>query len=258
VVNITALSSYLLEDLYEHFKFDPLNPGDQSPGEQSPGDLTGQQFSRDGDVCGSRARSAPYQGARTGDSILLRSSYSEEVHAGGVVEDAFLIVRRALTSSLLRSGSADHNVEGSYETSWGEFGCLKAGPSVAAAQSLVRSLPKKFRDEITASAEEAAYQKFIRINNGCAEWSLNLQFSWEEELFGLLKQELDDFFHPSGELLDLDDLAVFNRGRCGPGASLGGERGRLLYEVVLVQFDCYVARRVLFVRGVVCSRSQLA
>jgi hypothetical protein len=97
----------------------------------------------------------------------------------------------------------------------------EARPSQVASRSLVRSLTKKFRDEITTSAEDAAYEKFIRINNRCAEWSLNLQFSWEEELVGLLKQELYDFFHPNGELLVDNEHAIFDRGRCGPGASLG-------------------------------------
>lgn len=83
------------------------------------------------------------------------------------------------------------------------------------------SIAKKFRDEISVSAEDAAYEKFRRVNDRCRDWSLKLQFSWEEELFGLLKQELDDFFHPGGEPLVHSENAIWDRGRCGPGASLG-------------------------------------
>lgn len=70
-------------------------------------------------------------------------------------------------------------------------------------------------------ADEAAAKKFLRSNSLCKDWVLNPRHSGEEELFGCLRKEIDDFLHPSGDLLvqSIDDL--FDRGRLGPGASLG-------------------------------------
>jgi hypothetical protein len=97
----------------------------------------------------------------------------------------------------------------------------RATPVGVACQSLIASLTKKYRDEVGISAEDAAFNKFLQVNDRCKNWCLKLQFSWEEELFGLLKQELDDFFHPGGEILVNSENAIWDRGRCGPGASLG-------------------------------------
>jgi hypothetical protein len=106
------------------------------------------------------------------------------------------------------------------ERRFGSYGPEASVTEVAKA-TLVKSALKKLKDLTPASAADAAFEKFMTVNNRCRDYRLNLQFSWEEELFGLLKQELDNFFHPNGELLDLDDDAVFKHGRPGPGASLG-------------------------------------
>jgi hypothetical protein len=51
---------------------------------------------------------------------------------------------------------------------------------------------------------------------------LNPQSVKDEELFGCLQKEVNDFLHPSGsELLVPSIDAIFDRGRVGPGASLG-------------------------------------
>jgi hypothetical protein len=47
------------------------------------------------------------------------------------------------------------------------------------------------------------------------------QYSSDEEFFGLLREEVNQFLHPDGELLVTSIQQIFDAGRCGPGASLG-------------------------------------
>lgn len=96
-----------------------------------------------------------------------------------------------------------------------------AHPAIVACNSLLRSIRKKFRDEISDSADAAAASKFLHSNSLCRDWVLNPTTSGDEELFGLLKREIDDFLHPSGELLVTSIDQIFDLGRLGPGASLG-------------------------------------
>jgi hypothetical protein len=202
VVLITALSQYLFEDLHDYFK------SDSDPLSHTVGPIA-------------RYRADVPYGDHESPEGRVSSIGPSETCAGqdlGALRDII-------------PGVPDKNSDGGLGTSasrlvpfgtWvGSEACHAATPVQSACLSLLRSVPKKFRDEITGSAEQRAYDKFIAVNNRCSEWSLNLQFSWEEELVGLLKKELDDFFHPGGDHLDLSPEAIFDRGRCGPGASLG-------------------------------------
>jgi hypothetical protein len=85
----------------------------------------------------------------------------------------------------------------------------------------LRSIPKKFRDAKSDSADERAAKKFLHSNSLCGDWVLNPRHSGEEELINGLRKEIDDFLHPSGELLVPSIAEIANRGRMGPGASLG-------------------------------------
>lgn len=96
-----------------------------------------------------------------------------------------------------------------------------AHPATVACNSLLRSIKKKFRDLTSSKADEAAANKFLRSNDLCGNWVYEPQHSGEEELFGCLLREIDDFLHPSGEPLVCNIDAIFDRGRVGPGASLG-------------------------------------
>jgi hypothetical protein len=71
------------------------------------------------------------------------------------------------------------------------------------------------------ASDAVAAQKFLRSNQLCKDWVLNLQHSGDEELFGCLLREIDDFLHPSGEPLVESIKQIFESGRLGPGASLG-------------------------------------
>lgn len=90
-----------------------------------------------------------------------------------------------------------------------------------ASFSLAKSLLKKLVDDISPYADDAAYKKFLQVNESCASWSLRLENSWDEVLCGELKSSLYNFFYPSGEplLTGLDQF--YDLGRCGPGASVG-------------------------------------
>lgn len=89
------------------------------------------------------------------------------------------------------------------------------------AYSLAKSLLKKCADDVKPNADDVALQKFQSVNSDCASWSLRLENSWDEVLVGELKRSLDHFFYPEGLplLIGLDQF--FDRGRNGPGASLG-------------------------------------
>ncbi|DAD50044.1 RNA-directed RNA polymerase [ssRNA phage Zoerhiza.4_15] len=224
MIDITALSTYLLEDLHEYH---------ESSVKQFPfnEDFTGIEhsgYSSDCPVCRDRTRNRTGRKSlnpfRIEDSCRLASFLGRSIidtGGDGTVSAVFGILERRLRDAF-QGPSCQHTTTDPFGNAvTGETWDSVASPARIASEALVRSFTKKFRDEITASAEDAAYNKFLRINNKCAGWELSTQFSWEEELVGLLKKELDDFFHPNGELLIPDENAIYDRGRTGPGASLG-------------------------------------
>lgn len=202
MISITALSQYLVEDLHDYFIENPQ--GSLPP-----------QHSSDG-----RAVSGP--GFEPDSEQPLSSAVREE---RGTEASSPFATQESQCSEPNCSTVLGPRAEGSRRASAPYWGfprwSQEAQPVDVAAQSLVASLSKKFRDEVGTKAEDAAYYKFLAINDRCKNWQLNLQFSWEEELVGLLKQEIDDFFHPGGEPLIQTERAIWDRGRCGPGASLG-------------------------------------
>lgn len=203
MVIITALSQYLFEDLYEFH-------------ENVRSDLSRLQQPDCLGASDCKARS----------SLLLATLPDASERQVGEVASTEPVVSLAIDTRPAVEVGRDADGRNSmgpcrYEndglTSWPH----DASPSYVASKMLERSLTKKYRDGISSNAEDAAYEKFLLVNSRCKEWELNLQFSWEEELFGTFKKVLDDFFHPSGQPLDLSEQAIFDRGRCGPGASLG-------------------------------------
>lgn len=208
MVYITALSQYLSEDLNEYFKtayqFTDLYTGTDC--QQATCIRTEQDSDcRDPDSVHTLAR-----GCSEPERIGLGTPIPDQRLPGGTL------------NRVPDRGADVHGYNVSQTGSWAVASIAQcARPEHAAAVSLTRSLAKKFRDEITDQAEANAYAKFIAVNNSCDEWSLNTQFSWEDELVGLLKQEIDNFLHPNGEQLIPSEHAIFDRGSCGPGASLG-------------------------------------
>lgn len=103
-----------------------------------------------------------------------------------------------------------------------------ASPQNVAASSLLTSLLKKWEYENTEVADNAAKEKFLSSNKRCKDWSLNLESSWDDQLFGLFLKEIDSFFHPSGRLLFDSYYYILEAGRCGPGSSIDA-RGQSTY-----------------------------
>lgn len=93
-------------------------------------------------------------------------------------------------------------------------------PKEAAKLSIAHSLLKKF--EISdKKAESAALLKFLASNYRCKNWSLKLNTSVDELLWGEFKRSLYNFWFDGGEPIDCSDWAALSHGRTGPGAAVG-------------------------------------
>lgn len=94
-------------------------------------------------------------------------------------------------------------------------------PQTFASKALLNSFFKKYVEASSKAADEKALEKFLQVNAACGDWSLSLEGSWDEELYGTFKCVLHDFFYPKGMPL-LTSLGQFlDRARVGPGASVG-------------------------------------
>lgn len=99
----------------------------------------------------------------------------------------------------------------------------------SSARSVLDSLFKKFKNlECTTKQDLAGFQKFSECNVRCADWTLQLNTSLDEELYGTAKSILYDFFTSrTGEPIadNLDDC--FMHGSLGSGASIGSSHESL-------------------------------
>jgi len=93
----------------------------------------------------------------------------------------------------------------------------------AAKRSIQSSLLKKFNTGSTDGADSAALLKFLQSNHRCRTWSLQLNTSSDEELWGEFKSSLYRFWIREGYPLCCPDtdLVPLSRGRVGPGAAVG-------------------------------------
>ena len=129
----------------------------------------------------------------------------------GLLED-FSGILDTDTLDLLRSGV---NVE-----PWPDI-----TPKEFKALALARSVFAKCKDNVERDADANALAEFLRVNNTSGSWELNFVDSWDEVLWGELKNSLANFWVPNGTphgyplVTTFEDL--FDRGRCGPGGSLG-------------------------------------
>lgn len=97
----------------------------------------------------------------------------------------------------------------------------------AACGLIQESFVKKFSSSgrTTPENDAAALDKFLLCNLHCKDFTLRLNTSGDEELYGSFKNELYRFFNPQGEplLTSLDQIWDF--GRNGPGASILAPHG---------------------------------
>lgn len=103
--------------------------------------------------------------------------------------------------------------------------------SQAAAIALTKSFFKKLRKSLrgtTEQGDQVAWQKFLRSNERCRTWRLDINTSLDEELCGEFQNLLYRFFYPQGHNLVFHLNDLFDRGRCGPGSAVGA-RGEDFY-----------------------------
>jgi hypothetical protein len=123
---------------------------------------------------------------------------------------------------------------------------LKAFPAIppdsdhrmASAVSLCRAFTKKFLPKDSHAQDAACLAKFEHVNQLAGSWSLRLNTSLDEVLWGTLKSELYKFFYPGGNPL-IDSLdSIFLKGKCGPGASIGAANGDFYTKLFSSQLSC--------------------
>ncbi len=97
----------------------------------------------------------------------------------------------------------------------------------AAFGLLQSSIAKKFNNSSRTTKEQdsAALTKFLACNNACREYTVRLNTSGDEMLFGTFKQELYNFFYPHGMPLLTSFDQLFDAGQNGPGAAVMANHG---------------------------------
>jgi hypothetical protein len=202
IPSITALSQYLLEDLYEYFKIFATETSNR---------LEQISFSCHG----------PFGVPGHGNDLVPKSEVgSDSAHTGPEPgpESLFGPGSGSQQRRMPLPGEIVAFIESLAEKA---NDSETADVAPVAALSLVRSLTKKFRDRVSTEADAVAEAKFLRSNDLCKNWRLELSSSWDEELYGNFLSEVDNFLHPEGQLLVGSVAEIFGNGRCGPGASLG-------------------------------------
>jgi hypothetical protein len=99
--------------------------------------------------------------------------------------------------------------------------------SEAAFGLLQESFLKKFSTSkrTLPGNDDAALEKFLQCNVHCGEYTVKLNTSADEELFGTFQKELYNFFYPHGMPLLTSLDQIWDHGRNGPGASILSPHG---------------------------------
>lgn len=94
-----------------------------------------------------------------------------------------------------------------------------------AVTQLLGSIFSKYEDP-NPEADAKAISKFLSVNKTAEAWQMDPELqTWDEELIGNFKRCLDDFLHPTGDLLVPSMDALFLKGDLGSGANLVGGGG---------------------------------
>lgn len=106
-----------------------------------------------------------------------------------------MITVTALSAALQDDVLEHHGTLGSSE-------CETWNPKRFASAYLLERAFKKQRMELDdAACDNAALQTFLEANSKAGQWVRPCTFEWEEELLGLVKRHLYNFFYPKGEPL---------------------------------------------------------
>lgn len=92
------------------------------------------------------------------------------------------------------------------------------------AQSIKRSLLKKFKGDTSDSADAAALEKFLLVNKRVGAWTLvEERWSHDDVLLGELKRTLYEFWNDDtgGDGLITSFDQIWSKGEVGPGAAIG-------------------------------------
>lgn len=96
------------------------------------------------------------------------------------------------------------------------------------SRALLNDIIRKWYPEDTTLADISAKEKFRASNKKCMNWYLCLEDEKDHLLFSEFLREVDDFFHPNGNMLFSSYYDFIGMGRVGPGAAIGA-RGNSLY-----------------------------
>lgn len=117
-----------------------------------------------------------------------------------------------------------------------------------AASVLLSTLTKKWLPDNTTEPDLVAKEKFFASNLSCKNWSLTLDSTWDQELYGEFLREIDLFVHPRGNQLVTSLSDILDKARCGPGASIGSDLGSsyaklFSSKMATTSFDLYTTYR---------------
>lgn len=93
---------------------------------------------------------------------------------------------------------------------------------------LLKTLLKKWVPTDTRLPDERALEKFIASNKKCSDWRFRPESESDSMLYNQLIAELDQFFHPNGQIRLESYFQVLDRARVGPGSAIGAD-GQSLY-----------------------------
>lgn len=127
----------------------------------------------------------------------------------------------SLLSSALQTDLADHTLRdsrGEYIAVGDLPACVSA--RTAAANALIRAVPKKLVTEVAEDADSKAVEKFLSSNLRCQNWSLDLHDSLDELLWGQLRKEWYTLWH-SGDSQSCELDLMVGIPQPGPGANVG-------------------------------------
>lgn len=112
----------------------------------------------------------------------------------------------------------------------GDTWSVDMSPRQVASVALTKSFLKKYltSDRTLPEGDKVAAEKFHASNERCAAWRYAPNTSLDEELMGEFQNLLYRFFYPEGYNLVFSVSDLFDRGRSGPGASIGA-RGEDFY-----------------------------
>jgi len=96
-----------------------------------------------------------------------------------------------------------------------------------ASTQLRHTLLKKY---ITSSdvADTKSYNRFLTSNKRCKFWELQVDTEVDRLLLGEFQKEIDNFFHPNGQMLFSSYHEILDKFRTGPGSAVGA-RGQSFY-----------------------------